>query len=182
MRRMLCIAGVAGLIAVLAGGPGWGAEEKASAGKDQAVQQCSKSRFGRRLGLTEDQARKMKESMKARREAVRPLREKLREEKRALLELVRDDASEKDIQASLRRLKDLQKSLEAENERFKGKLEALLTPSQQAKMLLAMGKRKARGGFEMGGRGDGGRRGMRGEWGGRMGGGRGWGGRQAEGE
>ncbi|MBI4678847.1 MAG: periplasmic heavy metal sensor [Elusimicrobia bacterium] len=176
MRRMLSIAGMAGLIALLGGGPGIWAQEKASSGKDQgkgqAAVHCAKSRMGKRLGLTEDQAKKMKEINKSRREAVSPLRKKLQEEMRNLRQLVRDEATDKEIQASLTRLQDSRKSMQAETEKFKGKLEAVLTPSQQAKMLLAMGKlARGKAGFGRQGRGmHQGMRGRRGGWGGGQGG------------
>lgn len=154
MKKMLGVLVAAGVLAGLSGARVFGAQDGSKEKKDQAVSQCAKGKIARRLGLTEDQAKKMKEFQKTKREAVAPLRKKLKEEMSSLRELVRDEAGDKEIQASLTRLAEARKALQAENEKFIKNLETVLTPSQRAKVLLAMGKLKNRfKGGAMGGRG-----------------------------
>ena len=156
MRRLLGIIAAVGGIALLAAGPGLGGENKPAPAKET---QACRGRGGR-LGLTDEQAQKMRELKKARKEAVAPLRKKLKEEMLTLREQVRDEEGDKNIQATLERLQGLNKSIQAENEKFKTKVQALLTPSQQAKLLLARGRRQGPGGERGFGRHGG--RGMRG--------------------
>ncbi|MFA6315834.1 MAG: Spy/CpxP family protein refolding chaperone [Elusimicrobiota bacterium] len=163
MKKAFWVAMAAGIVGLgLQTGSLW-AEDKASAGKGAGAVQCAKGRMAQRLGLTQEQADKMGELRKAQKEAVAPLRKKLKEETARLRELVRDEASDKEIAAVLSRVQETHKAIQAEQEKLKGKLAVLLTPSQQAKMLLAAARmNKAGKGMRMGGRGKG--QGGKGGW------------------
>ncbi len=112
-------------------------------------------RFKEKYALTDDQSAKLKDLFKSHREEMRPLREKMRVEIDTLRLDVDSNASESQLKAALDKLSADKKTLEASNESFKGKLRAILTPKQQAQMLLAMGGRfqGGWGGHFRGGRG-----------------------------
>ncbi|MBI5622534.1 MAG: Spy/CpxP family protein refolding chaperone [Elusimicrobia bacterium] len=164
MKKTLCIAAIVGLLGtgsqVLWAGEKDKGEKQASACKCPQCPQGKEGKMAKRLGLNEEQAAKMKELQQAKQEAIKPLREKLVEETRSLAQLVRGEASDKEIAASLSKIQELRKALDSEKDKFEGKVAALLTPSQQAKVLLAMALRSKLGrggpGMEMGpGRGPG---------------------------
>jgi Spy/CpxP family protein refolding chaperone len=120
-----------------------------------------------RLGLTDDQAGKIKAAFEAQKAAIKPLREQQKAAARKLEEQIRDLASEKDIQATLDGMDATRKAMSAERQKLQAALAAVLKPSQRAKMRLMMASRMKhrhghRGGKSWGGR-DGGERRERGD-------------------
>jgi Spy/CpxP family protein refolding chaperone len=95
--------------------------------------------FKQRYALTDDQSAKLKELFKSRQEEAKPLRNKIKVELDTLRLDVDSNASEGELKAALEKLAADKKTLEASNEAFKQKLQAILTHKQQAQMLLAMG-------------------------------------------
>jgi len=91
-----------------------------------------------KLGLTDDQAAKLKDAMKAHGEAMKPLHEKMHGLLKKLHEQVEEKASDADLKATLDELKAQRKTVMAEEETFHGTLAGFLTPTQQAKMVLGM--------------------------------------------
>jgi Spy/CpxP family protein refolding chaperone len=103
------------------------------------------------LGLSDDQAAKFKDAMKAHMDAMKPLGEKLKAGMKSLHEQVKAKAADADIKATLDSLKANRQAMAAEQEKFHESLAAFLTPTQQAKMVLGMAQRMRQGG--PGGRG-----------------------------
>jgi len=101
-----------------------------------------KDSFKEKYALTDDQSAKLKALFKSRREEAKPLREKMRVEIDTLRLDVDSNASEGQLKAALDKLAADKKTMQASNESFKEKLRAILTPKQQAQMLLAMGGRR----------------------------------------
>lgn len=95
-----------------------------------------------RLGLSGEQRAKMKAAGKERREAVRPLREKLREESAKLREQLHSGAAEKDLEATMANIADLRRQIQRRNEEFRSKADALLTPTQRAKLMMGTRRRR----------------------------------------
>jgi Spy/CpxP family protein refolding chaperone len=91
-----------------------------------------------RLGLSDEQQAKLKAAHRAQRDAVTPLHDKMEDELDKLRGLVKEGKDEKAVAASLETVKSLHKSLQVEEEKFRVAAAAVLSPLQQAKMLLAM--------------------------------------------
>lgn len=115
-----------------------------------------------KLGITDEQEGKLKTIKRAHREAEEAARSELGAIMRKLSDQLEDKASEKDLSASLDKLKAAHKAMGAEREKFMDSMAQVLTPTQRAKMAVGM-MRHMRGG--PGGRGMGHGRGgkMRGE-------------------
>ncbi|MBI3297565.1 MAG: Spy/CpxP family protein refolding chaperone [Elusimicrobia bacterium] len=117
-----------------------------------------------RMGLTDDQGAKLKAARRALRDASTPLKDKLEDEMDRLRGLVESKAAEKDLAASVDRIRETRKALQAEREKFLDKAAAVLTAEQRAKAALAMhhGKMRVMGRKGFGGRGGHGMRGGKG--------------------
>ncbi len=110
-----------------------------------------------KLGLTDAQKAKFKDTMKAHREAMRPLMMKMHETMKTLREQADKKAPDADIKATLAALKDQRKQMASAQEKYHESLAEFLTPTQQAAFILGA-ERGGRGGME-GGRGRWGKRG-----------------------
>lgn len=130
--------------------------------------------------LTAEQRAAMRAAWRAHRDAVTPIKDKLEDELERLRGLVEKAAPEKELSASVDKVKELHKAIRAEREKFMDKMGASLTPLQRAKGVLAM-ERRMKGAMagHFFGRGGGmkGHPGLRGKGGG----GPGWGGRRGGG-
>lgn len=93
------------------------------------------------LELTDDQAAKLKDAMKAHGEAMKPLWQQTKDAMKKLGEQLKSKAPDADIQASLDDLKSAHKAISAEEEKFRDGLASFLTPTQRAKMAMGMAKR-----------------------------------------
>ncbi|HTA77424.1 MAG TPA: Spy/CpxP family protein refolding chaperone [bacterium] len=93
-----------------------------------------------KLGLTDDQAAKLKTAMKKQMEANKPLRDQEKIDIDTLQQKVDSKASDSDITAALDKLKEDRKALQEAQERSMEKMKSILTPTQQAKWVLSMGR------------------------------------------
>ncbi|HXS99736.1 MAG TPA: Spy/CpxP family protein refolding chaperone [Elusimicrobiota bacterium] len=91
----------------------------------------------KRLELTDDQAAKLKDAMKAHHEGMQPLWQQVKDSMRKLGEQLKAKAPDSDIQSTLDSLKSAHKSIAAEEEKFQDSL-GFLTATQRAKMLMGM--------------------------------------------
>lgn len=156
MRRLFVAALACGLLA--AGGAALRAEDEGGGGGKPGWRG-----HGPLAELTAEQRAAMKAAKRAHRDAVTPLKDKLEDELERLRGLVEKAAPEKELTASVDKVKELHKAVQAEREKFMEKLGASLTPLQRAKGVLMMARRMkgAFHGFGAGGHGGGGH-GMRG--------------------
>lgn len=121
-------------------------------------------RFKEKLGLTDDQVKKLEEARKAHWEAIKPLREQLKDAVRKVHGELEIKASNDDVASALAGVEKARKALRDENEKFKSAAAGILTPVQRAKLLVMRERMKRRRHMMAMGRG---RRG--GEWGNRRG-------------
>ena len=101
-----------------------------------------------RLGLDDAQAGKVQQAFEAHKAALEPLRRQMRDATTTLRDQLKDKAPDEAIKQTLERLDTAQKLMHAERDKLKSALSSILTPTQQAKMLVGM-----RGGTPMGGTG-----------------------------
>lgn len=141
MKRFICAALAAGLLA----GPLAARARAEEAGKKNEDAERMENKMKERLGLSDDQAAKLKAAWEAEKAAVKPLREQAKEGERKLEEQVRGLASDKDIQATLDQLDAGRKAMMAERQKVESTLASVLKPSQRAKMRLFMAHMKNRG-------------------------------------
>jgi Spy/CpxP family protein refolding chaperone len=116
------------------GGKEAGKEEHGGWGKE------GHERMKKELGLTDDQADKMKAAGKAQMEAMKPLMEKRKLDIDSLRVLVDKKAADKDLTAAIEGIKADQKAVEEQWKKHREAMAALLTPMQQAKSVLMMGE------------------------------------------
>jgi len=147
------------------GGPG---EEAPPGGGEQGGGKRDRGegpeRLKARLGLSDEQAAKLKTAMDAHRDGSKAAMDQMRKGMDKLRDQVRGKASDDDVKATLETLKAARKSMREQEEKFEESLASFLTPTQRAKMLMGMlmherqrGGPRGRGG-DRGGRGDGGGR------------------------
>ena len=89
------------------------------------------------LGLTSDQKAKLKSIEEAQKTALKPLMRKKRDLMIKLSEQVDDKAADSDIEHTLSDLKSTREAMQTETKRFKTQREAIFTPTQKARMMLA---------------------------------------------
>jgi Spy/CpxP family protein refolding chaperone len=94
----------------------------------------------KKLGLTDDQTVKLKAIAEAQKAAMKPLWDKQKDLTKKLKEQVDAKASDTDIQATLTELQTNRTAMRDQMEQFRTQKDAILTPTQQAKMLLHMHK------------------------------------------
>ncbi len=109
--------------------------------------------FKEMLGLTDDQESQLKDLFKSQMEESKMLRDKVRLDTDMLRLKLDGKASDDEIKDALDKLKTEKKEMQAAHEKFQAKLDSILTPRQQAQMMLDHGHRGGwgRGGM-MGGR------------------------------
>ena len=152
MRKIICAVIAAGLFAA---GPfaGRARAEDEGKGKDGGGHERIEKMMKERLGLTDDQAAKLKAAWKAQKDSAKTLREESKATSRKLEEEVRDLASEKEIQATLDQLDANRKAMATERQKLEASVSSILRPSQRAKMRLMMAHMKRGGSWNRGGRG-----------------------------
>ena len=141
MKRIISAVLAVGLLAAgpLAGRVRAG-EEKG--GKDGEHAAHMEKMMKERLGLSDDQAAKLKSAWEAEKAAVKPLRKQAKESRRKLEEQVRGLASDKDIQATLDQLDADRKAMMDAHQKVEATVASVLKPYQRAKMRLMMARRK----------------------------------------
>lgn len=101
-------------------------------------QESRLERLREKLGISDEQAAKLKAARRATRDATGMARTELKAAMRKLKDQLEDKASEKELAATLERIAAARKAQRAEAEKFEAGLGAILTPIQRAKMLVAM--------------------------------------------
>jgi Spy/CpxP family protein refolding chaperone len=139
MKRLVCAALAAALLV-----PGmWAVSARAH--DERSEEQEDHHEMGeqakKKLGLTDEQAGKFKDAMKAHHDAMKPIGEKLKAGIKTLRDQVKAKASDDDLKATIASLKAVRQEMTAEQEKFHDSLASFLTPAQQAKMILGMAKR-----------------------------------------
>ena len=157
MKRYICAALAAALLA-----PGmWAVGARA---QDDDAEQSEHHDGGKpdgakmaehlkKLGLTDEQAGKFKDAMKAHGEAMKPLRQQAKDTVKKLAGQLKIKAPDADIQASLDALKAARQAIAAEDEKFHDGLASFLTPTQRGKMAVGMAMRMHREREEHGSKG-----------------------------
>lgn len=143
MKRLVCAAFAAALLvpgtwALSARANEEGAEEHAGPHHEMGGKMAERAK--EKLGLTDEQAAKFKDAMKAHGEAVKPLHRKMRDGLAKLGDQLQDKASDSDVKATLDSLKSVRQAMTAEEEKFHDSLASFLTPTQQAKLVMGMAK------------------------------------------
>jgi Spy/CpxP family protein refolding chaperone len=140
MKRIVCAALAAALLV-----PGMWAVSARAQDDSSDEQESSHHEMGaqmkKKLGLTDEQAAKFKDAMKAHQDAMKPLGEQMKAGIKTLRDQVKAKAADADIKATLESLKAARQAMSAEQEKFHESLASFLTPTQQAKMVLGMAKR-----------------------------------------
>jgi Spy/CpxP family protein refolding chaperone len=139
-----------GLAAIISGAPRLHADDMDKSAKPEGHEGWGEGRGGRmkeELGLTDDQAKKMKEAHEADEKAMKPLMEKLKLDIDSLRLLVDKKAGDSDLKASLDTLKADHKAVEEQRGKQMEAMGAMLTPMQEAKMAVSMADRMMKGGM-----------------------------------
>ncbi len=143
MKRLITTVTAAGLLAGALLLPAMIRAEEHGGGRKEARLE----RMREKLGLSAEQGEKLKAAHRARRDAAVATRTELKAAMRKLKDQLEDKASEKEISATLERIAAARKAQRAEAEKFEAGLSTILTPTQRAKMLVAM---KRHGGMKRG--------------------------------
>lgn len=146
MKRLISTVTAAGLLAGALLLPAMIRAEDHGGGPEAKLE-----RMREKFGLSEEQAAKLKAAHRARRDAAEAARTELKAATRKLKDQLEDKASEKELAATLERISAARKAQRADMEKFEAGLSSILTPTQRAKMLVAMkgrgmGRRGERGG------------------------------------
>jgi Spy/CpxP family protein refolding chaperone len=91
-----------------------------------------------RLALTDDQIDRLAAVQKEMKDEGKDNRKALGEDFKQLADLVKSNGSDDDIKALLEKMKKDKKAAEMTKEKFMDKIQSVLTPTQQAKMVLDM--------------------------------------------
>jgi len=124
-------------------GPG----DRKGPGGGPAWHEKFKDLMQKRFDLSDDQQAKLKEAFEAQRKAAEPLHKELRVGLAKLRWQVEAEADSKELAATLAQLDKTRKALQSQQDKFLSSLKNILTPVQQAKMLLA---HMPQGGMRMG--------------------------------
>jgi Spy/CpxP family protein refolding chaperone len=152
MKGIICAVIAAGLLAASPFAGRARAEEEGKSGGKRA--EHMEKMMKERLGLSDDQAAKLKAAWEAEKTASKALREQAKEANRKLEEEVRGLASDKEIQATLDQLDAGRKAMAAEHQKLESSVASILKPYQRAKLRLLMAHMmKGRGRWGHGGRG-----------------------------
>lgn len=93
------------------------------------------------LELTDDQAGKLERVFESHREATKPQRRRLRDLTAKLKDQLEDKAGEGDLKGTLDAIEKTRKDLQAQREKMRESMAAILTVTQQARMVVSMRER-----------------------------------------
>jgi len=113
-----------------------------------------KDKMKEKLGLTDDQVKKLDDLRASEKAEMKPLREKAHAIIEKLEGQVKSKASDSDIKATLDEAEANHAAVEQLEDKFKQSHQAILTPTQQAKMLLHRMKHERMEKGEKGDKGD----------------------------
>jgi Spy/CpxP family protein refolding chaperone len=107
------------------------------------MDEASMDRSFNGLDLSSEQKTKLRDARRENRDAMKSIWDRKEDHLKALKEEVDRKASDSEIEATLKELKDDKEAMESQRDKFHDKLEDILTPTQKAKWVLAvMGKMK----------------------------------------
>ncbi len=101
--------------------------------------------FKKKLGLNDEQETQLKDLFKSKNDEFKPLRDQMELDKDKLKLLVDKNASESELTDSMDKVSADQKALQAAQEKFQQKIKGILTPKQQAQMMVLRGGHRRRG-------------------------------------
>lgn len=113
-------------------------ENKEEGVKKMPHHEMTAEQWKEKLGITDEQAEKLKAAKKAKHEALKPLWEQSIESLKELRSQVENKASDEQIQVTLDKLTGIHKAIQTENEKFNNEAASFLTPTQRAKLMLVM--------------------------------------------
>jgi Spy/CpxP family protein refolding chaperone len=114
------------------------AEDEDHDGGGKPAHEMSAAKLKDKLGLTDDQVTKLDAAWKAQKEAAKPLHEQMKKDMEKLKDQVKNKAKDDEIQATLDSLAATRKSMRESMEKTHADADAILTPTQRAKMVLKM--------------------------------------------
>ena len=145
-HAIVCAAALASLLAVpLSATEGHKADKDHAKAVAESGHHRMADRMKEKLGLNDEQAKKLDAAWQEHRKAVESLQEQLHKALRKVHGELEIEAPDKDIQTALDQVEKARESLRAEADKLKKNMEALLTPTQRAKMLLMREKMMRRG-------------------------------------
>lgn len=150
MKRIITTAAAAGLLAGVLIFPGSArTEDKAEVrpgahGERAGAMESFKERMREKFGISEEQEAKLKAARRAKRDASEASRAEMKAAFRKLGDQLEDKAPEKELSATLDKLSSLRKARRAEEDKFEAAMSSILTPTQRAKMAVAMKGGKGR--------------------------------------
>lgn len=111
-------------------------ENKEEGVKKMPHHEMTAEQWKEKLGITDEQAEKLKAAKKAKHEAVKPLHEQQKETLKQLRSQIENKAKDEEIQTTLNKLAEIEKAIQAKHEDFKTDTASFLTPTQRAKLLI----------------------------------------------
>lgn len=102
-------------------------------------------RMREKLGISEEQEGKLKAARRAKRDAAAASHAELAAATRKLQDQLEDKAAEKDLSATLAAISAARAAMRVADEKFEAALASFLTPTQRAKMVVAMKGRAMKG-------------------------------------
>jgi Spy/CpxP family protein refolding chaperone len=144
-RYGIAVAGV--LAVVLMASMPLRADENANSKKDKSeCKMCKLDEGGRHehfkkmLGLTDDQAKKFEALKKDEKTAMKPLRDQVRTLSKKLEWQIAAKASDDDIKSTLDEARSARESMVSSMKKYRTQMDDILTPTQQAKLLVFKSK------------------------------------------
>jgi Spy/CpxP family protein refolding chaperone len=163
MKKITTWFAAGSLVLALAASPVLKADEDKGEGQEKGggMHEGMGAKMKEKLDLSDAQADKFKETMKAHWEALKPINEEAKGDIDKLRDEVKSKASDSEIKATLAALETSDESRRAEEMKYRNELKGILNPTQQAKVTLwfvhqMMG--------HMGGHGDWKEKGEKGDW------------------
>ncbi len=114
------------------------AEGKGGAHAEKGGPEAMAERMREKFGLSEEQGAKLKAAHRAKRDAFAASMTEIGTATRKLQDQLEDKASDKDIAATMDKISSVRKAMRADEDKFEASLASILTPTQRAKMMLAM--------------------------------------------
>jgi len=112
------------------------ADESAAPAADSKEHSWDAKKMQKKLGLTDDQVTKLNAVRDAEKSALKPSWDKQKDLMKKLKDQIANKAADSDIQATLSEIKANRKAMADQMEQFRSQREGILTPTQQAQMLL----------------------------------------------
>ena len=117
-----------------------------AADKDAGKTEVRGHRGGWGSQLTDEQKAKMKAAFRAHRDALTPLKDKLQDERDALRRALDGDKSDAELQTILDKLEQARTAIQAEKEKFRKEMGAIVPVKLRARFALRMGGHPMLGG------------------------------------